>query len=109
MSDEQRRQQVVQVAQAEAQPAETTGDRWGDPISEERQAELQDYLDRWQAETEAEHGERKGPFAGVPLTGADVFYLAARTLVGTNARGGGASPTRLEPGPRWVPAETFCW
>jgi hypothetical protein len=62
MSDEQRRQEQerIQVAQAEAQPAETTGDRWGDPISAERQAELQGYLDRWAAETD--HGERAGPF-----------------------------------------------
>ncbi len=81
MSDEQRQQ--VQVAQAEAQPAETTGDHWGDPISEERQAELQGYLDRWQAESD--HGERTGPFGagpgkwGVALTGADVFWLAEQS------------------------------
>jgi hypothetical protein len=57
--------------------------RWGDQISEERQAELQGYLDRWAAETD--HGEREGPFdevpreAGVRLTGADVFWLAKRS------------------------------
>jgi Pentapeptide repeats (8 copies) len=55
--------------------------KWGDPISPERQAELEGYLDRWQAETD--HGERKGPFDrepgadyGIRLTGADVFWLA---------------------------------
>ncbi len=79
--------QRVQVAQAEAQPTETTGDRWGDPISEQRQAELQGYLDRWAAETD--HGERAGPFefAGLSydeweclkLTGADVFWLAEQS------------------------------
>jgi uncharacterized protein YjbI with pentapeptide repeats len=63
---------------------EAVGTRWGDPISEERQAELQGYLDRWEAETD--HGERKGSFDlgasrtgiphGVPLTGADVSWLA---------------------------------
>jgi uncharacterized protein YjbI with pentapeptide repeats len=60
------------------------GKRWGDSISEERQAELQSYLDRWAAETE--HGERVGPFDnhpdeffGVPLTGADVSWLAEQS------------------------------
>ena len=83
MSDEERQQaQRVQVAQAEAQPAETTGERWGDPISAERQAELQGYLDRWEAETD--HGTRKGPFDGVRLsdlrlTGADVSWLAEQS------------------------------
>jgi hypothetical protein len=75
-------QQPVQVAQAEA-PAETTGNRWGEPISAERQAELQGYLDRWEAETD--HGEREGPFDGgllklsVDLTGADVLWLAEQS------------------------------
>src|SRR5690348_4550541 len=62
---------------------EAVGTRWGDPISEERQSELQGYLDRWAAETD--HGERKGPFdrrphsAGVSLTGADVSWLATQS------------------------------
>jgi len=55
---------------------EAVGTRWGDPISEERQVELQGYLTRWAAETE--HGRRKGPFHGVRLTGADVSSLADR-------------------------------
>ena len=48
--------------------------------SEERQAELQGYLDRWAAETD--HGDRKGPFDLGPnqftlwLTGADVSWFA---------------------------------
>jgi hypothetical protein len=54
--------------------SEAVGMRWGDPISEERQAELQRYLDRWVAETN--HGERGGPFEGISLTGADVSWLA---------------------------------
>lgn len=57
------------------------GDAWGDDISEERKAVLEQRLQAWQAE--ADHGERKGPFDGVPLTGADVFWLAARTLQST--------------------------
>src|ERR1044071_1285219 len=79
MSDEQQTQTTSACPHPEA-----VGTRWGDPISEERQAELQGYLDRWEAETD--HGERKGPFDlgasrtgiphGVPLTGADVSWLA---------------------------------
>jgi uncharacterized protein YjbI with pentapeptide repeats len=63
------------------------GKRWGDPISEERQAELQGYLDRWEAEKD--HGERRGPFSRwglsgeererLQLTGADVYWLAGRS------------------------------
>lgn len=53
----------------------TAGDKWGEPISAERQTELKGYLDRWEAE--ADHGERTGPFQAVWLTGADVFWLAA--------------------------------
>jgi Pentapeptide repeats (8 copies) len=55
---------------------EAVGQRWGDPISEQRQAELQGYLDRWAAETD--HGERRGPFDEAQLTGAEVFWLAGR-------------------------------
>jgi hypothetical protein len=60
-----------------------TSEKRGDPISAERQSELQGYLDRWAAETE--HEERKGPFdggpdaAGVHLTGADVPWLAEQS------------------------------
>jgi Pentapeptide repeats (8 copies) len=68
-------------------PAESTGappvsGRWGDPISEERQQELDALLQQWEQLSAAEQTERKGPFAGVRLTGADVFYLAARVLSG---------------------------
>ena len=55
---------------SEAQQEKPT-DAWGQPISEERQAELQGYLDRWAAD----HGDREGPFAGVELTGADIYWL----------------------------------
>lgn len=50
---------TVQAASACLHP-EAVGKRWGDLISEERQAKLQGYLDRWAEETD--HGERKGPF-----------------------------------------------
>ncbi len=53
-------------------------DAWGQPINAERQAELQGYLDRWAAETD--HGERKGPFEGIALTGADIFWLTGGYL-----------------------------
>jgi len=92
VSDEQLQQQQVQVqvAQAEAQAGEPTGNRWGDPISEERQAELQGYLDRWAAETD--HSAQRGPFDGglgkgsVRLSGADVSWLAKRSGGDKNGR-----------------------
>ena len=40
--------------------ATETSDNWGDPISPEGQAELQKYLDWWQAETDDDN--RRGPF-----------------------------------------------
>ncbi|HEX9413119.1 MAG TPA: pentapeptide repeat-containing protein [Ktedonobacterales bacterium] len=59
-------------------------DHWGDPISEERQAEMQGILDAWEAPG-ADHDDKKGPFDknpgkyyGVLLTGADVSWLAER-------------------------------
>ena len=75
------------IAETPASPAETPqiGEAWGDAISEERQRELEATLAAWEAETD--HGERRGPFDRVGgsgrlfLTGADVFYLAARALV----------------------------
>jgi hypothetical protein len=55
-----------------------------DPISTERQAELQGMLDAWDPPG-ADHGDKKGPFDknpgeqyGVWLTGAEVFWLADR-------------------------------
>jgi uncharacterized protein YjbI with pentapeptide repeats len=63
---------------------EATAPKWGDPIGEERQRELQALLDGWNGPG-ADHGERKGPFDGGPghdgmlLTGADVFWLAERS------------------------------
>jgi uncharacterized protein YjbI with pentapeptide repeats len=93
--------------QGQAGP-EKPADAWGQPISEKRQVELQGYLDRWAAETD--HGKRKGPFDkqpgedyGVPLTGADVFWLveqSGRDIVGSvsNLHLEGADPweARLE-------------
>jgi uncharacterized protein YjbI with pentapeptide repeats len=84
---------AVQATTTSACPhPEAVGERWGDPISEERQRVLLGYLDRWDAETD--HGERKGPFDPAwhsdeerqrhKLTGADVFWLTARLIAGSN-------------------------
>src|SRR5215813_7978763 len=60
------------------------GDAWGDAISDEREAELEAQLQAW--EHEADHDDRTGPFDGEILTGADVLWLAARTLAGSDDR-----------------------
>ncbi len=72
MSDEQQQPEQFQVAQTE-QP----GDKWGDPISEQRQAELKWLAERqreWVGQPEATRGD--SVFKGVQLTGADVLWLA---------------------------------
>lgn len=59
-------------------------DAWGDDIPPERQAELDALAERqreWAAQPESERGD--SAFEGVRLTGADVFWLAARALAGT--------------------------
>jgi hypothetical protein len=50
---------------ADEEGNQATGDKWGDDISEERQAELEARLQAW--EMEADHGERKGPFDSTNL------------------------------------------
>jgi uncharacterized protein YjbI with pentapeptide repeats len=72
---------------ATAEYPETPADAYGQPISAQRQTELQSYLDRWATETD--HGERKGPFdrsgrsdeekMHLSLTGADVSWLAKQS------------------------------
>jgi hypothetical protein len=80
-------------ATADTSAADTPkiGIAWGDDISEERKDELDAILAAWDAETD--HSGRIGPFDRLEvreeekklltLTGADVFYLAARALIGT--------------------------
>lgn len=65
------------------------GDAWGESITKNRASELEAMLQAWEAGKE--HRGRKGPFdiqtdemLGVPLTGADVFWLAMRLLACTN-------------------------
>jgi hypothetical protein len=80
-------QQTAQIAQVNAQAEITTEDHWGDLILAERQAELQDIIDRWQVE--ADHGDRVGPFdptgrsdeerSRLRLSGADIFWLVDRS------------------------------
>src|SRR5262249_15838649 len=58
---------------------EAVGKRWGDPISEERQAELKVLAEKqrdWAAKSEAERGISQ--FKGISLAGADVFWLASQ-------------------------------
>jgi hypothetical protein len=72
---------------AKCEHADAVGKRWGDPISAERQAELQAILDAWSA-SGGDHDERAGPFdvmvlsentrEHLRLTGADVYWLAER-------------------------------
>jgi uncharacterized protein YjbI with pentapeptide repeats len=63
-------------------PGDVWSGAWGESITKQRAAELEAILHAW--ETEREHGERTGPFDAVRLTGADVFWLAARASAGTN-------------------------
>ena len=76
---------------------ETSADAWGQPLSPKREQGLQNLLDAWNA-PHADHGGRRGPFDGVQLTGADVFWLAEQVhneyglvsnlrLEGANLRG----------------------
>jgi hypothetical protein len=73
MSEQQSEPTTTTVPATESIPSDT----WGQPISVERQVELQGYLDRWEAETE--HGNRRGPFDSVKLGRADVYWLAEQS------------------------------
>jgi uncharacterized protein YjbI with pentapeptide repeats len=86
------------------QTAQTVSDRWGDPISEERQAELKDLADRqraWVSSGPDYAGDLDGSvFNGIPLSGADVFWLAAYALAGSEGDGDlVAAAARLRKGP----------
>ncbi len=79
-------QAAVSLASESACPhPEAIGTRWGDLISAERQAELQNILDAWNA-PDADHGKRRGPFDGIQLSGADVAWLAEQS--GRDENGG---------------------
>jgi hypothetical protein len=54
-------------------------------------------LRAWAQLSAEEQAQRTGPFADVPLTGAGVFYPAARTLAGLAGPDGAAGdPAALE-------------
>jgi uncharacterized protein YjbI with pentapeptide repeats len=63
---------------SEQQSPLAISDAYGQPISAERQAELQAILDAWNAPG-ADHGERRGPFDGTRLGGAEVAWLASQS------------------------------
>jgi pentapeptide repeat protein len=68
---------------SDEQGEQTPADAWGQPISAERQAELKMLADR-QREWAAKPARARGDsvFKAVRLTGAEVFWLVAYTLVG---------------------------
>ena len=73
-------------------------DWWGDPISKDRQVKLDALAERqrtWAEQPAETRGE--SPVKGVPLTGAEVFWLAKRALAGPegNADALAAAETRL--------------
>ena len=74
---------------------EKSPDAWGQPISEERQRELQSYLGKWAAATD--HGERKGPFARVQLTGTNMSWLAEQSELDEFGRASNLHLRRLPP------------
>lgn len=60
------------------QAPQTTSEKWGDPIDEDRKQALWARLRAWWEEVD--HGGRIGPFAYERLTGAEVFWLAVCAL-----------------------------
>jgi hypothetical protein len=88
MGDEQQSQTTAIAGQATRTSAcphpEAVGKRWGDPISEERQAELRAMAEQqreWAKQPETARGDSF--FKDVSLTGADVFWLAVLELAGS--------------------------
>jgi hypothetical protein len=73
------------------------GDRWGDAISTERATELEARQQRW--EDGSDRDGRAGPFAQLPLTGADVFWLATRARLAALAEGGASPEEQARSGP----------
>ena len=74
--------QGQQTDAAPAGVAEDTAPRWGTLPAAARQQELDARLHAWAQLSAEEQAQRKGPFAEVALTGADVFHLAAWALAG---------------------------
>ncbi len=64
--------------QAKGGPTQAPKDAWGDPVTAARAGVLSGHLQHWKNKTG--RGDRRGPFDGMRLTGADVFWLAGATL-----------------------------
>src|SRR5579883_2322968 len=64
--------------QAKGGPTQAPKDAWGDPVTAARAGFLSGHLQHWKNKTG--RGDRRGPFDGMRLTGADVFWLAGATL-----------------------------
>ena len=77
MSDEQQAPAPPEIAELPEtfETLDPAADAYGQPLAPQREQELQNLLDAWNA-PDADHGKRRGPFDGVQLTGAEVSWLA---------------------------------
>lgn len=71
-----RSNQRRRVAPSHPDPDVTLRHGWGDPIGPARQRELERLQQAWGDKPES----KPGPFAGVQLSGADVYWLAVHAL-----------------------------
>src|SRR5260370_5404551 len=76
MSDEQQAPAPPEIAELPEtfETLDPAADAYGQPLAPQREQELQNLLDAWNA-PDADHGERRGPFDGVRLMGAEVSWL----------------------------------
>src|SRR5258706_9535360 len=75
MSDEQQASAPPEIAEIPEIPETSpAADAYDQPLAPQREQELQNLLAAWNA-PDANHGERRGPFDGDWLTGADVSWL----------------------------------
>src|SRR5690349_5914043 len=78
------------------QHSEAIGQRWGDEIPAARLDALLKRLH--QSEAESDRTDGHGPFEGMHLTGADVFWLRVATVVGPDGDLAGAANELLTSG-----------
>jgi uncharacterized protein YjbI with pentapeptide repeats len=71
------------------------GEAWGQSITQERANDLEAQRQQWAGE--AVPCKRQGPFEGIRLTGADVFWLVARTLTAKQSE-----PLTIANAARWL-------
>jgi hypothetical protein len=76
------------------------GERWGDPINDVRKAELQGYLGRWAAETDARR---------VPRTRPDVLGFCSAHLALSLRRGNRRSKSAWHGSGRQGQVAAMCW